>query len=48
MDVGAGSHWAAGCLDGGIVKGDDDAESCAATFKNYPDDGVFGGDKGGG
>ena len=38
MDVGGGKlYWAAGCLDGGIVKGDDDAESCAATFKNYPD-----------
>ena len=38
MDVGGDKlYWAAGCLDGGIVKGDDDAESCAATFKNYPD-----------
>lgn len=38
MDVGGGKlYWAAGCLDGGIVKGTDDAESCAATFKNYPD-----------
>ena len=25
------------CLDGGIVKGDDDVASCAATFRNYPD-----------
>lgn len=38
MDVGGDKlYWAAGCLDGGIVKGTDDAESCAATFKNYPD-----------
>ena len=38
MDVGGGKlYWAAGSLDGGIVKGTDDAESCAATFKNYPD-----------
>ena len=38
MDVGGDKlYWAAGSLDGGIVKGTDDAESCAATFKNYPD-----------
>jgi salicylate hydroxylase len=38
MDVGGDKlYWAAGCLDGGIVKGDDDVASCAATFRNYPD-----------
>jgi len=38
MDVGGDKlYWAAGSLDGGIVKGTDDAESCAATFMNYPD-----------